>query len=35
MRAPYLCLIVLQSLGMLALAPTPTDPLAYFRDLAN
>ena len=35
MRALHLFLIVLQSLGMVALASTPTDPLAYFRDLAE
>jgi len=35
MRAPFLFLLVLQSLGLVALASTPTDPLAYFRDLAE
>ena len=35
MRAPFLFLFALQSLSLVALASTPTDPLAYFRDLAE
>ena len=35
MRAPFLFLFALKSLGLVALASTPTDPLAYFRDLAE
>ena len=35
MRAPFHFLFALQSLNLVALASTPTDPLAYFRDIAE